>query len=51
MVLFLNFTLILSLIGLDVMNCEMLYSGNRTYSNVFSRKIQYFICIKMFILM
>lgn len=38
MVLFLNFTLVLSMVGLDVMNCEMLYSGNRTYTSVFSRK-------------
>lgn len=37
MVLFLNFTF-LSMIGLDVMNCEMLYSGNRNDASFFSRK-------------
>lgn len=51
MVLLLYFILVLSMIGLDVMNCEMLYSENRNDPSFFSRKIQYFVDMKMFILM
>lgn len=49
-ILCLNLTLLLSMIGLDVMNCEVLYSGNRNDTSFFSGKIQYSVCVKVFIL-
>lgn len=49
-ILCLNLTLLLSMVGLDVMNCEVLYSGNRNDTSFFSGKIQYSVCVKVFIL-